>query len=107
MRRPKYVMDYDTGYKYSLNMKTFGNAVALVLACVLGAGAQTTTAELTGTVVDATKAVVAGASVSVVSSDTGARRETVTTDAGSYTMPLLPPGTYRVSVQKQGFKPVT
>jgi len=90
-----------------MNRNTLGHTAALVLVCGFGVAAQTTTAELTGTVMDATKAVVSGATVSVVSTDTAARRETVTTEAGSYTMPLLPPGTYRVRVQKEGFKPVT
>jgi len=68
---------------------------------------QTTSAEVTGTITDSTKAVVAGAAITVTNAGTGARRETVTTEAGSYVMPLLPPGTYRVTVQKDGFKPMS
>ena len=66
------------------------------------AGAQTTTATLQGTVVDASGRRLAGARVVV----TGARgaRETVTDQEGSYHLPSLLPGTYTVTVSRTGLQ---
>jgi hypothetical protein len=68
--------------------------------------AQAPTAELAGTVRDATGAVISGASVAIVNEDTGIKRQVVTDERGSYTVPLLPPGRYRASIQRTGFRSV-
>jgi len=68
--------------------------------------AQSPTARIIGTIVDASGAVVPGASVVVINSDTGIKRETTSNELGYYTVPLLPPGNYRVAVQKEGFQPI-
>ena len=60
---------------------------------------------ITGTVVDATGAVVPGARVAVTNLSTNAVSETGTTEAGSYTAASLPVGQYTVRVEKDGFKP--
>jgi hypothetical protein len=63
------------------------------------------TGAITGTVTDPTGAVVANAEVRIVSQETGAVARTLTTDAnGSFTAPLLPVGTYTVSVTSPGFQ---
>ncbi|MBM3737852.1 MAG: carboxypeptidase regulatory-like domain-containing protein [Acidobacteria bacterium] len=36
--------------------------------------------------------------------DTGVRRTTVSNERGVYTIPLLPPGAYKVEAQKTGFR---
>src|SRR5215472_47663 len=64
------------------------------------------TGSLLGTVTDATGAVVPGAAVSVTSQGTGAARATKTDDTGHYVVPLLPIGTYSISVSSQGLKTV-
>jgi len=79
------------------------------LACILfllssGAFAQTETGQITGTVTDATGAVVVGASVAAKSVSTGVTRETSTNSAGIYTISSLRPDTYEVSVEATGFK---
>ena len=62
------------------------------------------TASLSGTVTDSTGGVVPGATVILVNQATNASR-TVTSGAdGSYSFTLLPPGTYKVEFQMQGFK---
>jgi Carboxypeptidase regulatory-like domain/TonB dependent receptor len=68
--------------------------------------AQAPTGELAGTIRDATGAVISGASVSVVNEETGVKREVLSDDRGSYTIPLLPPGRYRTSIQHAGFRSV-
>jgi len=64
---------------------------------------QTTTADLLGTVRDQTEAVIPGATVTVVSTETGLERSTPTNGAGSYRILLLPPGTYEVRAKMPGF----
>src|SRR2546428_3481930 len=71
------------------------------------ASAQKTSGTITGTVVDPSGAVVQGATVALVNSATGATRNTSTNDQGSFTFPELSAGTYKVSVNKTGFKQVT
>ncbi len=61
-------------------------------------------ATLSGTVSDKTGAAVASARVAVQNLDTLVSRETNSDDSGLYTLPLLQPGRYKVSVQKAGFK---
>jgi hypothetical protein len=65
---------------------------------------QADTGRITGTITDTSEAGVPGARVSVENEGTALRRELTTTDSGNYTAALLPPGKYRVTVQKDGFK---
>ncbi len=68
--------------------------------------AQSTNASLTGRITDFSKAVVRNAKVIVISTGTRVRYETITNDTGSYYVTNLPPGTYRIEVEKLGFKVV-
>jgi len=65
------------------------------------------TAQITGRVTDSTGAVIPGTSLAVTNVATGVDRQVTTNEAGYYTVPLLPPGQYRVVVQQQGFRPIT
>jgi hypothetical protein len=56
-----------------------------------------------GTVSDASGGVVAGATVTLANTGTGYVREVTTNDTGFYRGVLLPLGTYKVTVEKQGF----
>ena len=78
-------------------------AVSIVLTPSLLAQSAGTGA-LTGTVRDATGAVIPGASVILTSTDTNQTRSTVTSENGSYSFALLPPGTYGVRFTLPGFK---
>jgi len=69
--------------------------------------AQSQTAQIIGTIKDQSGAVIAGASVAVLNTDTGVKRETTTNQLGNYVAPMLPPGSYRVTVTMDGFRPVT
>jgi len=60
-------------------------------------------ATITGTLTDASGAVVPGASVAVKNTDTGADRAIQTNDAGIYVAPFLAPGKYELSAGKTGF----
>ena len=64
-----------------------------VLAMLGTAGtvrAQTASGQITGTVKDATGGVVPGATVTVISELTGAKREAVTGKDGNYAIPSSP-----------------
>src|SRR5882724_8889432 len=80
---------------------------AVLILAVLsetGAIAQIETATLVGTVKDSTGAVVPGASVTVVNSQTSFRSETTTRSEGDYRLPYLNPGSYQVTLEASGFK---
>lgn len=65
------------------------------------------TATITGRVTDATGAVIADTTIEVSNVATGATREVRSNEVGYYTVPLLPPGQYRIIVEKDGFRSVT
>jgi hypothetical protein len=60
--------------------------------------------EITGTVTDATGAVVPGAMVTAINIATGVSQNTLSTSAGKYTLVRLPVGTYNLSAEAAGFK---
>src|SRR5712691_3094276 len=66
---------------------------------------QSATGQITGTVKDATGAVVPGATVTVSSELTGSKREAISGKEGSFVIPLLPVSTYSVTASLQGFRP--
>jgi len=61
---------------------------------------------ITGTITDQKGAVVAGATVTVIQTDTGISRQLVSTSAGSYAATFLKPGRYEVLVAASGFAKV-
>jgi hypothetical protein len=70
----------------------------------LNAQIATTTASLSGTVLDPTGAVVPKASVTLASPEKAVNR-TFTTDAGGrYTFSQLPPATYTLTIKAKGFE---
>lgn len=76
----------------------------ILLAAALGF-AQT--AQITGLVTDSSRAAIVDAEVVVTNADTGVARTTATNQQGNYTVPLLQPGNYRMTVQSSGFRPVS
>ena len=66
--------------------------------------AQSTNASLSGRVTDASKARIAGARVAAISSATNISAETTANSTGEFYLPSLHPGTYRIEVEKTGFK---
>jgi len=82
--------------------------LTLFALCALpyAAHAQSSAANLSGTVVDQNGAIVPGANVTVSNAGTGLQRQIITNDAGYFAVPLLPPSTYTVRVERQGFAPL-
>lgn len=84
--------------------KTLGTLLLAALTLLaLPATAQVTTADLNGRVLDPNGLGVPGAKVTVLSLDNGSVREATTSDTGDYAITLLPPGTYKVTLEKAGF----
>ena len=65
-----------------------------------------TSQKLSGSVVDASGAVIPGADVTAKHNGTGTVSTAVTNDEGLFSIPSLPIGTYTVTVTLQGFKTV-
>src|SRR5690349_10821764 len=79
----------------------------LLLAASLTLCAQTQTAQISGGVTDPSGAGIPEASISISNQDTGVGRQVKTNSSGLYNVPLLPPGVYRMTVSKDGFRPIT
>ncbi len=79
-------------------------SIAIFLLGVTTMLGQRTTASLSGTVVDESNAVVSGAVVRVVETNTGVSTETEANDRGFYIFPALNPGVYSLRVEKPGFQ---
>ena len=69
---------------------------------VLPLAAQTSS--ITGVVSDARGATVPGAIVKIQNEDTTAVRTSMSNDRGEYEIVQVPPGKYKVSIEKQGFR---
>ncbi|HYP28377.1 MAG TPA: TonB-dependent receptor [Blastocatellia bacterium] len=83
------------------------SVLALVLVLVSPASAQSNKGTIVGTVTDPSGAVVSGATVTVTNVNTNAERTVMTGDDGTYTVPLLDIGNYKVAVSAPGFQTVT
>ena len=79
-------------------------SLALLVVSLPCLGQTASTGALSGTVSDPTGAVVAGAKVTTTNESTGETRTTVCAGDGTYRVPLLPPGRYRLEVTSTGFK---
>lgn len=81
------------------------NIIAILAAIFsYNLSAQVSTSDILGTVQDQTGAVVRNATVRLLSVETNQERTTQTTESGSYTFTLLPPGHYMLTITAHGFK---
>jgi hypothetical protein len=76
----------------------------MTAACILFA--QTDRGSIEGTVKDPNGAIVPAAKVQVVNIDTNNKFDFLTNDVGYYLASSLPVGSYRVIVQKEGFRTI-
>ena len=83
-------------------------ALALLLVVLLCGmlQAQSADASLTGRITDPNKTVITAATITVINSGTGMHYQGVTNETGTYYISNLPPGRYRIEVEKLGFKAV-
>ena len=80
--------------------------VWLLLLFARTLAAQVDSVALSGAVTDASGAIIQDAKIEAVSSATGLRREATTNARGVYQIPALPIGPYKVTITKEGFKPL-
>jgi len=81
--------------------------VGVLLPASAAAQARLTGADVQGTVKDESGAVLPGATITATNVETGLVRTGVTAAEGRYVLPALPPGTYRISAELQGFATAT
>ncbi|HEV8129974.1 MAG TPA: TonB-dependent receptor, partial [Acidobacteriota bacterium] len=74
------------------------------IAATLVPLAQSFTGTVTGTVRDATGAVLPGVGMILTSQATNQQKTQITSETGSFTFPLVPPGAYRLEAELAGFK---
>jgi Carboxypeptidase regulatory-like domain/TonB-dependent Receptor Plug Domain len=83
--------------------------LALALICVLTAlasFAQTEGARISGRVTDLRGAVIVGAQCTITNIETDVSTVTATNEDGIYVIPDLHPATYRLTIEKEGFRTV-
>src|SRR5712691_3844140 len=85
------------------SFSTLAGALAFVLMTA-PAWAQLSTAQLSGRVTDESGAVLPGVTVTATQTDTGLTRSVTTDGTGSYVLPNLPTGPYRLEAALQGFR---
>src|ERR1044071_3455766 len=98
MRRPAFPRSRATAL-------VCGLLVSLLAAA--SAAAQAGRSTVRSTVRDQQGNVVTGASVTLTDEAKNFTRTQTTGDEGTYTFVAVPPGTYRVEVESQGFKKAT
>ena len=64
---------------------------------------QSATATLRGMVVDENEAVIPAVNVAVINISRGIQRHSTTDQSGEFVVPLLPPGSYTVKAEREGF----
>lgn len=66
--------------------------------------AQTVTGTISGSVVDSSRAVLTGSTVSLTNEQTGTLRTLTTTEDGRFSFAAVQPGAYTVRIEHQGFQ---
>src|ERR1700738_1262726 len=92
-----------TGSRVVITLAT----LLLIFLCSSELSAQVETAALSGRVTDQTSAVLVGAQVEIKNTETGITTTVNTNEDGIYVAPSLKPGSYLMSVNKQGFRTVS
>src|ERR1051326_651529 len=78
--------------------------VVLAMLAVVPARGQEFRALVSGRIADSTGAVIANATLTIVSQATGARSTTVTGSDGNFALPQLMPGVYDLTAEAHGFR---
>ena len=76
----------------------------LLLFCSISVLGQINTGKITGFITDSSGGSVAGVPVVATNDATGVVTKTDTTETGEYLLNFLVPGTYHVTIEKEGFK---
>jgi hypothetical protein len=76
----------------------------LLLLIPVAGFSQAANGRITGTITDASGAVIPGVTIEVTNAQTGVAFSTISTETGDYSAPNLPPGSYSISASLSGFK---
>lgn len=90
----------------STSFLRIASAVVILLLVGIYAHAQTTSGTILGTLTEQTGAVVTNTQVTLNNIATSATRRTMTNGEGFYQFVSTPPGNYRITVAKAGFKTI-
>jgi len=87
-------------------VRRFAALVFILLTSFTLGLAQSTNASLAGRITDPANALIVDAKVAAICAGTNVRYEVVTNDSGEYHLANLPPNSYRLEIQKSGFKKI-
>jgi hypothetical protein len=87
-------------FKKSIFLLLFLALLGISIATLAAVGGS-----ISGTVKDASGAVVPRATITVTNTDTNVHQTTTSNDAGAYSFPTLPVGRYDLEITAAGFKP--
>ncbi|HYZ87244.1 MAG TPA: carboxypeptidase-like regulatory domain-containing protein [Bryobacteraceae bacterium] len=82
-------------------------AIWALLLCLSLPVLGQTFGEISGEIRDSSGATIPDANVTLTNVDTNATRQAVSNNAGIYSFPSIPPGSYQLRVEKEGFKTTT
>lgn len=89
---------------YKESLRRPGQCLILLLLSCTMAIAQRDTGTISGTITDPNGGVVAGAAVNLLETETGLIRNVTSNETGSYVIPAVSTGSYRLTVELAGFK---
>ena len=87
-----------------MHIRRFLILLLFVLLSFSSAVAQTATGVITGSVLDSSGAIAAGAKITLLNQETNQRREVTANAAGVYEFRALPNGLYTIQAEMPGFK---
>ena len=87
-----------------MHRKLLPAVLSIGMLAGISAWAQSTDASLSGTVTDPSGAPIANATVIAEHISTGVATTTKTNESGVYLFPALPPGIYRLTGEREGFR---
>ena len=87
--------------------KLLCHVATCVTVCAASLYAQSERGTITGTVKDATGAVIPSAKIVLTNSQTGVANTLTSNSAGEFTLPQLQVGVYNLRVDKEGFRPAS
>src|SRR5215471_1818358 len=82
----------------------FAYSLFFVLFAVGVATAQSVTGTISGTVLDASGRVIAGARITLINEQTAGVRTATTNGEGDFTVTSLQPGVYTIKIDHNGFR---
>ena len=86
----------------SIRTATLATRALLIASCLYAQGER---AAVTGVITDSSQAVIPGATISIRNVETNVVTRAQSNSEGIYFVPALPPGTYELTAEKQGFRP--